>query len=437
MNEVAGRRPLRARSLLSLLLAVFAIAVGYGFLLPILPLTIERIAGTADPDVLSRHTGLLTGTYTLALFLFAPLWGGVADRRGRRPVILTGLVGFAASLALFAVVDRLPLLYVGRLLDGIFASAITPAAYALIGDQAPSTGWRARRFALVSIAGASGFLVGPMLGSFSLFIAREFLPSLGETLAFRSPFFATSGLAFVAALAVWTLVPGTDQHKIERRRAVDTSAHRAALLRLLGVSFVTATAVGAFEVGLSLRGAQILAMTPGQIGLMFTECSLVMLIAQAVVFSPLVKPEFTRWLLTPGLAVLAVGLLAVPFAVTNLTMAIAVALVAGSAGILSPVATYWISIGAGELQGTDLGRQTAATSLGQAVGSASGGLLFGTTFVPNAPFTLAAAAALVCMMASIGIPRLVVKQRRRGSAEQNTASLIDASAPGTAKERMS
>jgi MFS family permease len=51
---------------------------------------------------LSWHTGLLTGTYIVAIFLFAPLWGKVSDRRGRRPVILLGLTGFAAT-ALFYV----------------------------------------------------------------------------------------------------------------------------------------------------------------------------------------------------------------------------------------------------------------------------------------------------------------------------------------------
>ena len=407
-------RPLRWLTLVALLLAMFVIAVGYGFLLPILPIMIERIAGTPDPATLSRHTGLLTGAYTLALFLFAPLWGRVADRHGRRPVILLGLVGFASTLALFAVSDSLPLLYFGRLLNGLFASAITPAAYALIGDHAPSKEWRAHRFALLNIAGASGFLVGPMLGGFTVLVAREFLPRLGETAVFRSPFFVTSGIAFLVALAVWRLAPNEVQRKSDRTAPANAPDSRAALLRLLGISFVTAAAVGSFEVGLSLRGTQILGMNTSQIGLMFTECSLVMLIVQAVVFSPLVKPEATRWFLTPGLTILAAGLAAVPFATSNITMAVAVALVAASAGILSPIATYWISLGAGEMQGFALGRQTAAASLGQSVGSAAGGLLFGATFVPNASFTLTAAVVLASLVASVGIPRLLAHRVTSG-----------------------
>ncbi|WP_244111969.1 MFS transporter [Burkholderia diffusa] len=168
MSTRADATTLPWRVFFPLLLAMFAIAVGYGFLLPILPRLLERIAATADPATLSRHTGLLSGTYTLSLFLFAPLWGRIADRRGRRLAILVGLTGFATTLGLFATVNSLPFLYLERALGGLFASAIAPAVYALVGDYAPSKEWRARRFALLNIAGATGFFIGPMLGSLTM-----------------------------------------------------------------------------------------------------------------------------------------------------------------------------------------------------------------------------------------------------------------------------
>jgi len=85
-------------ALSGLLLAIFAVGVGYTIVLPILPFLIERLSGTAtDPATLSRHTGLLTGSYVLATFLFAPLWGKLSDRRGRRPTLLPGLIGLWCS----------------------------------------------------------------------------------------------------------------------------------------------------------------------------------------------------------------------------------------------------------------------------------------------------------------------------------------------------
>lgn len=191
----------------------------------------------------------------------------------------------------------------------------------------------------------------------------------------------------------------------------------AALPRLLAISFVTALAVGAFEVGLSLRGTQTLGMSTYRLGLMFTECSLVMLVVQS-----LVRPDVTRWLLTPSLAVLAVGVAAVPFASSDAGTAIVVAMIAASAGILSPVVTYWISMSAGERQGANLGWQTASASLGQAAGSAAGGLLFGVTFLPNASFTLTAVVVLAGLTASIGVPHLLKRSGRRGSGGPEPAS---------------
>lgn len=141
---------------------------------------------------------------------------------------------------------------------------------------------------------------------------------------------------------------------------------------------------------------------------MFAECSLVMAVVQAVIFSPLIKPELTRWFIAPGLAVLSVGLIVVPFASASVAMTIAVALVAASAGMLSPVATYWASLGMAASQGTTLGRMTASASLGQAIGSAVGGLLFDAPLLPAAGFFLAALVVFGTFLISFPLPQLLV-----------------------------
>ena len=156
MIDETYSRPLTLRARFAVLVGMFAIAIGYGIVLPILPFLVEQLVSTADPAALSRHTGLLSGTYAIALFLFAPLWGRISDRHGRRPVILLGLVGFAGSLGLFVLVQSLPALYSGRFFAGLFAAAVAPAAYALICDHAPSEEWRVHRFALINVAGSAG-----------------------------------------------------------------------------------------------------------------------------------------------------------------------------------------------------------------------------------------------------------------------------------------
>lgn len=394
---------LTSGGLLSLLLATFAVGVGYSIVLPALPSLIEQSSNTTDVGRLAQHTGAITGTYIVAVFLSAPLWGRFSDRWGRRPVLIVGLAGFVASALLIPPGGNLLALYIGRFLDGLFAGAIAPAAYALVGDHAPSPEWRGFRFALINGAGTIGFFVGPILGGAALSGAGELPAEVADTISY-----VTAISAVAALIGVWGLLP----QKLERPKTA-TEARKAnagsLLHRLWAVAFATAAAVGAFEVGLSLRGKLILDMDGYQIGMMFALCSLIMLAAQVALFSPWVKADSTRWLFLPGIVTLALGLIAVPFASSDVPSFLAVAFVAASAGVLSPLVTYWVSLGATRSAGADLGATTAAASLGQIVGSLIGGFLFTASGFPDGAFLAAAAIVLAALPASYGLPhRLAV-----------------------------
>jgi len=108
------------------MLAVFTVSLGYGVILPLLPYLIERLSATGfTATQVARHTGALTGVYALALFLFAPIWGRLSDRRGRRGVLLIGLFGFGTTMVAFSLVENLATVYAERFLSGMFASAVS------------------------------------------------------------------------------------------------------------------------------------------------------------------------------------------------------------------------------------------------------------------------------------------------------------------------
>jgi MFS family permease len=327
-----------------------------------------------------------------------------------------GLVGLAVTLGLFALFESLPLLYLGRFLDGIFAAAIAPAAYALAGDHAISREWRAYHFTLLNVAATAGFFVGPLLAGLALRAGRELTAGGGDEF-FAAPFFAASALALIAALTICGFINEAAQRRTTQGATINKPDKRAIMLRLSTIAFVSTLAIGAFEVGLSLRGKLILGMDSYQIGMMFAECSIVMFVVQALVFSPLIKPDITRWFLMPGLVVLALGLVLVPLASSYIATIVTVALVAASAGILSPIVTYWVSLSAGETEGADLGWVTAAGSLGQVLGSVAGGLLFDVSIFPNAAFNTAAIIVLAGIAASWGLPRLLMRHQKSDSSE--------------------
>ena len=88
-------------------------------------------------------------------------------------------------------------------------------------------------------------------------------------------------------------------------------------------------------------------------------------------------------------------------------MLVVIGAISGSAGILSPILTYWISAKAGSAQGWELGKQTAAVSLGVTLGSAAGGLLYDIAGLPGASFTLTAGLAVLGLFLSLGLRQVL------------------------------
>lgn len=402
--------PSPLRMIAALMLAVFTISAGFGILLPQLPDLIERLLGADStmPQV-SRATGLLTALYMFALFLCAPFWGRLSDKWGRRPVLLIGLVGFAVTMFAFALFETLTAIYVERALSGLFAAAVTPVALAAVTDVTATKAELGGRLTFVSLAGISGFLLGPPLG---VALTRGLGGFGGAAGALAVPLVATGGLALTAALAVALTVRQAVATPPDAREVAVTI--KPGLVRwLLALALVVSAAVAVFEVGLSLRGRQELGLSPAQVAAMFTLCSGMMIAVQALVFSPLVRPELTRWLIAPAFAVMGAGLLAVPLATDFPAMLGVVGAVAASAGILSPILTYWIARHAGHKSGAELGKQTSAAGLGAALGSAAGGLLFDVTWLPNAAFVLTAAVVGLAVWPSLLLPGRLMSRRAK------------------------
>ena len=385
----------------ALMLAVFAVSVGYGVVLPLLPALVSRSLDSTELANASRHTGFLAGVYMLATFVFAPTWGRISDRRGRYPIILVALTGFAAAMSLLApLVGNLPILYLERFLSGLFAAAVTPVALAAVADETPDGAVRARRLTMVSLSGVTGFLLGPLFGSVpSSFIAASPGGIGAQGLVAPMVFAALLALLAVGAVGIARssmAVRVVDIHQPEGRE------HKPKILRsLYALSMLTSGAIGVFEVGISLRTTQRLGMSTEQLAAMFTECSLVMLVAQGIVFSPWIKPAHTRWLIAPAFGTLAIGLVFVSSVAGFTATLVGVGAVAASAGVISPVVTYWISMEAGSGQGRAMGTQTATSSLGQAAGSVLAGLLFNVTGLPDAPFVIIAILSLFAMWPAV------------------------------------
>lgn len=389
-----------------LMAAVFAVYVGYGIVLPLLPFLLERLLGDAAPSSVAWHTGMIAGIYMFSLFVGAPLWGRVSDRIGRRPVILLGLGGCVVALASFGLATNLWLAYLARGLGGALVSAVLPVALAYVSDTSVPEA-RARRFAWMTAATTLGFMAGPLLGGWLTDLQVGGLVEVGAGGSFSAPFFTAAAGGAVIWLAVWRwlpVIPPSADTAAREPHAQDMQPDRSVNV-LLFLALLGMFGLGVFEVTLALQGQQVLGLDPLQIGLMFMECSLVMVAVQVLVFSPLVRRVGFRAIIAPAFLAMAVGVGLLPSVADLNWLALLVGLFAAGSGILIPMLAYRVSLNAGFAQGEALGKQTAAASLGQGLGSAAAGWLYGIAI--GAPFWLTAALLLVGTLLGLAVGRRV------------------------------
>lgn len=399
-NTGRAARRLTACALITLLGAVFAIGVGYGVILPFLPSLLEHLGQPTSDGAIQRTTGLLTGAYTVGPALLAPLWGALSDRVGRRPVLLVGLAGFSVTLVLSAAASSLAWLSAARVLNGACAAGVMPVILAIIADQAPNDVWRARRFSWVGVASIGGLLAGPTIGGLS-----------ATLISTTSPIGLAAPLLIAAALATLMTASAAMFVGEDERKAPHAGASRSATkpLRwrsngLLVLTAANAVAIGSFEVGLALEGRELF-MSPRALSLVFAECNLVMLVAQLVVFSRWVPLDWTLRMIVPTLSLLAVSLILLSGVAGRPPLRWPVDLFAVSTGILTPVLLFWISRTATDAQGAQLGRQTAALSLGQTLGSVGSGLFLASPRWSGSFFVVVAMLLVLACLAAFPIAR--------------------------------
>lgn len=247
--------PSKRSGLLLIFVVVFIDLLGFGIVLPLLPRYAEAFNA-------SRMTlGLLMASFSAMQFVFAPLWGRISDRVGRRPILLVGLAGSAIFYSLFGYVSSLgstgtflgiaalPWLFIARIGQGI-AGATIPTAQAYIADSTTTEG-RGKGMALIGAAFGLGFTFGPLM-AIPFVGAGEAAPSAG-------PGFLAGGLSLLAFLAAVFVLPESlppggrrvDRHWLDPR-SIQLALRRPLILPVLMTIFLTTFAFAEFESTLAL-----------------------------------------------------------------------------------------------------------------------------------------------------------------------------------------
>lgn len=370
---------LRRMQLAWLAAAVFVVSAGYGALMPLLPGWLRPLMTDNDPTSVSRHVGYLSGIYTAGVLVGAPLWGLLSDRFGRARVLLLGLLGYVASLVSLLQPTWAGVIgiYALRGATGFFVAAVVPMVPALVAEHTPPSA-RARRFAWLGAMSLLGFLFGPGLNAAADRLAR--LAAFGGGPAW-SPAPLVIGLsAALGALMMLGLVltlPSAPSSKVSEQpeRDREVGGQSATLWLINGaVMFVLA----GFELGIVLQGEQHPELSSRDISLMFAECSLVMLAINALLFfTGLLERADPRRVMCAGMVLAAAGLGMLARHANEAWMYLGVSFTAAGTGIVLPTVSYLAATSARHRLGVAMGGLAAAAGLGQTLGSAAMGWLFG------------------------------------------------------------
>jgi multidrug resistance protein len=382
-----------------LFLIVFVDLVGFGMVIPLLPLYAE----TFKPSPLAL--GFLMAAYSAMQFVFAPILGRLSDRFGRRPVLLLSLAGAVAGYTLLGVAASLPMLFVSRVVAGI-AGANISTAQAVIADITGPEG-RARGMGVIGAAFGLGFILGPAFGGLLFEHFGPGAPGLAAA--------ATSALAFVLT---WFLLPET-LDPTQRDRAAHEPFTLARLSRalshpclglVLAIYFVITAAFSGFEVTFAQYFSHRFALGPKEVSYLLVGVGLVGAIVQGGLIGRLVPRFGETRLVAFGLALAGLTFAFLPAAPSVALSAALLGVIALGLGLNNPS----LSALASELADPDevggiLGIYQGLSSLGRIVGPFAGELAYGS-LGPSWPIGIASAAFLGSAAAAL----LLLARRRAG-----------------------
>lgn len=333
--------------------------VGFGIVLPILPLYAQRF------DASPTTVGLLVASFSLAQFVFAPIWGRVSDRVGRKPVLVLSLVGTAVGSLITGLAGTLWVLFAGRIIDGISGASVS-VAQASVTDLAPPE-QRSRLLGLLGAAFGLGFVAGPAIGA---------LAALGGP---HVPFLVAAALAGVNAIVAAVRMPETRPRSPAGARPPVTAEAKVPrdLRPLLVVAFTSLVAFSAFEATFALFGERRLGFSLASTGVVFTVIGVLIAAANAGLVQPTVHRVGEAGALRLGLICNGLGLALLPAVHSWAVLAPALLLLTVGQGLVTPTLAATVAGRVGdERRGAALGAQQSAGGLARVVGPVLGGVMF-------------------------------------------------------------
>ncbi|MBN1976898.1 MAG: MFS transporter [Anaerolineae bacterium] len=344
---------------------LFVVMLGYGIIIPVFPFYIESMGAGG------MELGLLAASYAAMRLIFGPIWGGLSDRFGRKPILLVGILGYVVTMTWFGLATQLWMLFTARILAGILSSATAPTTMAYVSDSTPDDE-RGGGMGLLGAAGGIGTILGPVMAGFL------------ATISLSLPFFIAAGMALLALILAAIFLP--ESHPSPERAAgakkalVDVRAWWQALFSPIGMlfalTFISTGGLMIFANVFGLYGIKRFGYGTEEVGIVM----MVLGLASALTQGLLARPATRRWgderVVQMGLLFTALGFGLLLLANSFVMVLVTTAFFALTYSVTNPALLSLTSRRATVEQGIAMGLSNSFISLGRIVGPLWAGFIF-------------------------------------------------------------
>ena len=291
-------------------LVVFIDLVGIGIVIPLFAPLFLSANSPIDLPFQSKTIilGLLLATYPLAQFFGAPIIGAWSDHVGRKKAYLVSIAGTCIGYIVFAfavMTINLPLMFLGRVIEGFFAGNIS-VAFSTIADISDQKS-KAKNFGLIGMAFGFGFIIGPFIGG------KLSDPSVISWFNLSTPFLFAALLCALNFVLVFLIFKETLKHSVNSKLSLFTGIRNIKkafampnLSTMFTVIFLLAFGFSFFTQFFQVYLVEKFNFTQGMIGDLFAFIGICIAFTQGVIvrvvakyFSPAKALSFSMFLVAP------------------------------------------------------------------------------------------------------------------------------------------
>lgn len=364
-----------------LFLVMFLVMVGFGIIIPVLPFLAEKVGGSPT------QLGLLMAVYSLMQLIFAPVWGRVSDRIGRKPVMLMGITGLAISFFMMAAADSIWMLFAARIVGGILSSANMPTTMAYVADITTPED-RGKGMGIIGAATGLGFIFGPAIGG------------IFSKSSLNVPFYVAGITSLITVILVMIVLKESLSKEMRGQHKADKTPMRKAFTGEASMIFILQMVVSLSMAGLEATfayfAAQKAQIDTTELGYIFMIMGFGSAIVQGGLVGRMTKKFGEGPVIQIGIIVSAIGFLLILLTRNFWTAAVFLTIFGLGNGVIRPAITALLTKNSKSGHGSATGFLSSFDSLGRIIGPPIGGWLYSVAI--GLPYILGAILSVLALI---------------------------------------